>query len=183
MTARESKGLSLHRHVQESKPVSESAHGIRHGNASKAAHGHALGAAMVFYRGLPVELNDRVEIALSPSVSVRGSVVWVNGDNCGVAFETPDHIPETARSAAKNRLEATDARASARRAPPRESDARPPCAAPGKASADAQARPGAAFVPGLQVKVLLGGGRERRAVVRWSRNNIAELFIPDEGTC
>ena len=136
-------------------------------------------AAMRLYRGVPIELNDCVEIALSPSISVHGNVVWVNGDNYGVAFAKDDYVAGAVRRVAATRGRAREAGASAQGILPFGNGAR----AGGKredAGAEpegAEARRGGMFVPGLRVKVLLTGGRERCAVVRWSRDNIAELFL------
>lgn len=129
---------------------------------------------MRLYLDTPLELNDDVEIALSPSISFHASVVWVNGRNCGVAFEACSDGAPVRTSAAADRQ---SARKSGTARPNANFQGRSEHDGSDEAASETQARQSSVFVPGLRVKVLLDSGRERCAVVRWSRDNIAELFL------
>ena len=112
----------------------------------------------------PVALNDCVEVAYSPLTSLRGSVVWVNGGNCGIAFEGRLN---RARQAAHYTAGAVN-----------ETKVRRTTATGDDRLCEGTLRHPALFLPGLRVSVLLGGGRERPGVVRWTQDNIAEFWLP-----
>jgi hypothetical protein len=121
----------------------------------------------------PLELNDYVTVALSPSVVLCGTVVWVRGRECGVAFDGPvdstallDSVhPGRALEEAPTTLDLLNGRQAAER----------PVAAE-------RARPhrcGVHFQPGLAVTVMVGPNHEQRGVVRWAKNNIAALELDE----
>lgn len=103
--------------------------------------------AICLTKGVPVELNECVEINLTPSVSVQGQVIWVNGSNCGIGFGKRED------SAADRREENIEPFSSG------------------------NLRNVSAFVPGLRVKVRLADNREKHAAVHWSAGNIAALVL------
>lgn len=148
-------------------------------DATAAKQGDGIDAALRFCHRASVELNDCVEIALSSSVSFRGNVIWVNGDNCGIAFEMRGKGATLFTNAAVDRRQAREAggaRATSRPCGTGGPDGGAPEAI-GRSPHENTFRYDSIFIPGLRVKVLLGGEREKGGVVRWSRDNIAELFI------
>lgn len=109
--------------------------------------------ALGLNQGVPVELNECVEINLTPSVSVQGQVIWVNGSNCGIGFG------ERRESAADHR----------------EGNIEP--ISSGIGMSDNNLANASAFVPGLRVKVRLADNHEKHAAVHWSVGNFAELVL------
>jgi hypothetical protein len=123
----------------------------------------------------PLELNDSVTIALTPSLVLCGTVAWVKGLECGIVFDDPldsaslleaaepaQDEPETPATAdvldgrqAQPRFNAS------RRTPPR--------------------RPGASFQPGLAVTVMVGPNCEARGVVHWATGNVAAIELASPG--
>lgn len=123
----------------------------------------------------PLELNDLVTVALSPSIMLCGSVAWVRGRECGVVFEGPvDSIAlldavEPAHSviaapATLNLLHGRSWPGRVNRAEPQ------------------SVKPGTQFQAGLAVTVMVGPNEEQRGVVRWASGNVAalELTLGDE---
>lgn len=119
---------------------------------------------------VPLQLNDIVTVALSPSVMLCGSVAWVRGRECGVVFDGPvdsDALLDAvepqggvvASPATLNLLHG-------RRWP---GDARPAQPAGGK--------PDARFQAGLAVKVVNGPNEEQRGILRWASGNIAAFEL------
>lgn len=144
-----------------------------------AARHNGIDAAMRLCLKAPIELNDCIEIALSASVAFRGNVIWVNGDNCGVAFETRPNGATLLTNAAADRRQAKEAglpRPTPRPSGMGDRDSDAPEAI-GRSPHENSFRYDSIFIPGLRVKVLLDGDREKRGVVRWSQDNIAELFM------
>jgi hypothetical protein len=118
----------------------------------------------------PLELNDEVTVALSPSVVLCGTVVWIDGRECGVAFDCPvdsDALLDAAGGAqpARQQAPATIDLLGGR-----------PAAQTLESSAH---RLGGGFRPGLAVTVMVGLNREERGVVRWAKDNIAALELGD----
>lgn len=118
----------------------------------------------------PLQLNDMVTVALSPSVMLCGSVAWVRGRECGVVFDGPvdsdallDAVEPQAGVASSP---ATLNLLHGRRWP---GDTRPTQPAGGK--------PDARFQAGLAVTVMNGPNEEQRGVVRWASGNIAAFEL------
>ncbi|MBV1686501.1 PilZ domain-containing protein [Novosphingobium sp. G106] len=118
----------------------------------------------------PLVLNDEVSVALSPSVVLFGRVAWINGDECGIAFDGPVNsaalldAADGARSAAQARatLDYLNGRQGAVSAAPQQGS---------------QNRSAVKFEPGLAVTVMVGPDHEQRAVLRWAQGNIAQLDL------
>ena len=117
----------------------------------------------------PLELNDTITVALSPTIMLCGTVVWVRGRECGVAFDGPvdsaallDAVePAEAVIRAPATLNLLSGRNWAGRATP------PP----------QRPKAAAGFQAGLAVKVVVGPNEEQRGVVRWASGNIAALEL------
>jgi hypothetical protein len=132
--------------------------------------------------GLTVFLGDRVRVGLSDSLVIEGTVVWTNGDECGLKFDrTIDSIGALRESCAERRL--PDARAP-----------RLPTAITALASSERGSRSvkvcdvsqrgmkikhDGSFTPGISVKLTLPSGIERRGVVRWSKNGVAGILLTE----
>lgn len=133
-----------------------------------------------FDTAMPLDVDQPVEIALAPSIRLTGRVRWRHGHECGMAFDRRvdstallTHAAEEvrligawglrietqlpARLWVDGRTESTTltdlAPRSVRLCHPKE------------------------FVPGLHVKLMLNCGKERDAVVRWSRNETTVLLL------
>ncbi|MFA7601528.1 MAG: PilZ domain-containing protein [Novosphingobium sp.] len=120
----------------------------------------------------PLELNAEVTVSLSPTVVLCGTVVWVSGRECGIAFDGP--VDSSAL------LDSVDAAPGAGGTPSTltllggRSGAQ---AGPRLPGAPAQAR--VRFEAGLAVTIMTGPNEERRGMVRWARDNIAALEFTD----
>jgi hypothetical protein len=129
---------------------------------------------------LAMQLDDQIEVALSPNVTLQGRVVWLADGECGVRFD------EEVNSLAALNLTANEARQSGARQP------RLRTAIPAAVTSERGLRAAkvtdisqngmkllhdGSFVPGLQVKVTLCSGMERRGVVRWVRDELAGLAL------
>jgi len=129
---------------------------------------------------MPLALNDSVTVAFSERIAVSARVVWTNDRECGVAFEHPidsgallalsagetggqDPRPLRLRASVPATVEA-DGRLSRTRA----NDV---------SLRDLSVAHDGTFRPGLRVRVILDGGRETDAVVRWSRDDFARLHL------
>jgi hypothetical protein len=133
-------------------------------------------------RPVPLNLNDRVTMALSSAV-LNGRVVWLNGMDCGIAFDEPVDClwNDTRRDRAQ-----TPARTASAKLPVITAEGR----AGDVVLTDLSRRvmKGANdgnFRPGLRVQVILDDGCEEAGLVRWSRDNIAGVVLlqsrdPDE---
>lgn len=137
-------------------------------------------AGMKLDLSMPLALNDLVEVAFSPSISLSGHVVWRNGHECGIAFE------RKVDSAALLSSSAAEAQAHGARSPRLKSKMHATVVADGHSLrtliSDISQRgmklthDGQLYV-GLQVKVLFGSGKAVAGVVRWSRGNDAGLYL------
>lgn len=132
---------------------------------------------------MPVSLMEPLRIELAPGLTVDARVVWTNGDECGVFFDR--HI-DCAELLSRS---ASDKRGGGARSPRLESTI------PARLITDGRSReatitnisqrgmrvshPGD-FKPGLHLKVMLGNGAERAAVVCWTQDNYAGLFLLEQ---
>ncbi|MEG3179527.1 PilZ domain-containing protein [Sphingomonas sp. LT1P40] len=137
---------------------------------------------------LPVCLGDRLVIELAENVTINGRVVWTDGADCGLQLDEQIDSP-----ALLGQL-ALQARAATAR-PLRLKVATSALSRGANGTrvvevADVSQRGmklihDGSFCEGLQVKITLPSGIERRGVVRWSQDRIAgvmflEPFTPNE---
>lgn len=122
----------------------------------------------------PLELNDVVSVALSPTIVLYGSVAWLNGRECGIVFDGSVDSAALLEAAEFERDGCTNPEtlallasrfSNARAAPPRR-DAPPT---------------GVHFEPGLAVTVMVSPDQEQRGVVRWAKENFAALELSPIG--
>ena len=132
--------------------------------------------------GMNVELNDTIDVAFSPTAMVQGTVIWVNGTECGVRFTTDiDSAELLSRTAAELRTDNARAPRLKTELPARvyfdgvtKSSVIHDISLRGmKVASDGD------FRPGLKVNVMLNNNMELRGVVRWTQDNIAGLFLID----
>lgn len=120
----------------------------------------------------PLQLNDYVTVALSPSIVLCGTVAWISGRECGVAFDCPVDSEALLDAADGARpapgLAATRDLLDGRTVPQAEPRRVPP-------------RAGAKFQAGLAVTVMVGPDREQRGTVRWAKDNIAAVEFALDG--
>lgn len=164
------RGLTIKKHDRRrtarfctfSRPV-----GLHDGSVAAIARCRDLSdEGMRLAHSMPVERGQILEIAFSPVFSVRAEVVWVEGGECGVAFEEPldagavigDLVNLHRNSTAHHEVVG----------PRRITDA-------GEEESEADHK----FRPGLHVKLRLARGPERSATVRWARNRGAALVLLD----
>lgn len=111
---------------------------------------------------VPLELNASVAVALTRDIVLCGTVVWVAGQQCGIAFDAPVNSEALLDAAG----------------PPPPTLIQPDTLAQLGGRAAASAAPlGKGFEPGLKVTVVLGPHDEQRGVVRWAHGNIAALEL------
>ncbi|AKH44103.1 hypothetical protein FHS61_001422 [Altererythrobacter atlanticus] len=131
---------------------------------------------------MPVQLNDHVCLNFSPSVSLEGQVVWVNGSDCGVKFLDKVDSSDLLRTTS------AELRAEGARPPRLKADVPAWVYHEGRTCVtrthDVSQRGvklshRGEFTPGLKVRVLLPGGGEKDGIVRWSQENIAGLQLLD----
>jgi hypothetical protein len=143
---------------------------------------------MMLRLSLPVLLGDAVDIQLSETVNIPGRVVWTHGTECGIKLTHAidsgallKHIADQTSSKGTRAL-------------------RLPVSKKATVSSEMGIHAGEVddisqwgmkvkhdgrFSAGLQVKITLHSGLQRRGVVRWSEEGIAgilllEPFSPDE---
>ena len=142
-----------------------------HGEATYAHCRDFSDNGMQIDLAVPLELNDHVTVALSPSVVLGGRVVWVRGRECGIAFEGP--IDSAAL------LEAVEPAPDAARCPTTLDLLGGRIDQPAHSDGRADQR----FQAGLAVMVMVSPGFEQRGTVRWASGNIAALELtPDRET-
>lgn len=128
---------------------------------------------------IPLNLNDHVTVTIS-LVELRGRVVWMNGRDCGIAFDQPIDSAGVLQNAAAARAVET-----ARSPRPLTSlDSRVPyqggtCPAVANAISvrGMKVTNDNNFRPGLKVRVILDDGFEQDGIVHWSQDNIAGVML------
>ena len=129
---------------------------------------------------LPVRLGDELVVHLSETTAIKGKVVWTHGADCGLQLDDP--IDSEAL------LQELASQAQARHRRPLRLAVDKPALAwtenglrkvrlRNVSQHGMQIEHDGSFVPGLQVKVALTSGVERRGVVRWSSQGFAGLIL------
>lgn len=129
---------------------------------------------------MPLSLMEPLRVEVAPGQHVDARVVWTNGNECGLFFDRNIDCADLLRRSAESK--------GAQRSPRLNSSI------PALIEADGRARDTTInnisqrgmcithrgeFQPGLHVKVMLQNGSEKFAVVRWTRENVAGLFLLD----
>jgi hypothetical protein len=135
---------------------------------------------------MPLNLNDRITIGFTPDVLIEGQVIWLSGASCGIAFDQPIDSGLLLRSEMIANSH-TVAGEQPRTRSPRLNTNLPAMVTHHGATHEALITDvstrgvkivnDGAFLPGLNVRVLLADGREKEGVVRWSRDNVAGVML------
>lgn len=135
---------------------------------------------MMLAADVPIAVGERLEIALSDMVVVRGKVVWSEGGRCGVAFDKEVDVADVLK-----RL-AAEQRASGYRQPRLPVHSRAQVVTDDGTSEIELvdlSQSGAGFVHdghlevGKELDLVLASGIRRKAIVRWSRGTRGGLWL------
>ena len=131
---------------------------------------------------VPVSVGERLEIALSETITIRGRVAWSDAGKCGVAFDAAVDGNEVLRQLA------AEQQSGDYRAPRLPVHTRAQLIADGDVSeielADLS-QSGAGFLHtghldvGKVLELVLPGGVRRQAIVRWSRVGRGGLWLTE----
>lgn len=129
---------------------------------------------------MPIRVGEPVTVGFSPLVEIDGTVSWIDGVEGGIAFTAPVDCIDVLRQTAPSN---PGARA------PRLKTALPASVSfpGGKCGAlvsdlslqGMKVSHDGTLHPGLNVSVMMADGRERRAMVCWSRDDCAGLQLLD----
>ena len=135
---------------------------------------------MMLAADVPVEVGEKLEIALSDAVVVRGKVVWAEGGRLGVEFDREVDVADVLKQLA------AEQRASGYRQPRLPVHTRAELVTDEGTSAIELvdlSQSGAGYVHdghlevGKEVELVLAGGIRRKAIVRWSKAGRGGLWL------
>lgn len=136
---------------------------------------------MMLAADVPISVGEKLEVALSDTVVVRGRVVWSEGGRCGVEFDEEVDVADVLKQLA------AEQRASGYRQPRLPVHTRAKAIADDGAATDIElvdlSQSGAGFVHdghlevGKEIELVLAGGIQRKAIVRWARGTRGGLWL------
>ena len=130
---------------------------------------------------IPLNLNDHVIVTFCRT-ELTGQVVWLSGNDCGIAFDQPVDCEQLLHNAALDTIRGASRphrlRASLPAKVAYEGKTCPTMVADISVRGMKIAHEGD-FQPGLHVRVILNNGCEKEGVVRWSKDNIAGVILLD----
>jgi len=153
---------------------------MRNGDAGLWRVRNISDKGMMLAADVPIGIGEKLEIALSDTVTIRGEVVWSEGGRCGVSFDKEVDVADVLKQLA------AEQRGSGYRQP------RLPVSTQAQAVTDEAttsielvdlSQNGAGFVHdghlevGKELDLILAGGVKRRAIVRWSRAGRGGLWL------
>ena len=153
---------------------------VRNGDAGLWRVRNMSDRGMMLAADVPITVGEKLEIALSDTVVIRGEVVWSETGRCGVAFEEEVDVADVLKQLA------AEQRATGYRQP------RLPVRTQAQAVTDEStsnielvdmSQNGAGFIHdghlevGKEFDLVLAGGIKRRAIVRWSRAGRGGLWL------
>jgi len=154
---------------------------IRNGDAGLWRVRNMSDNGMMLAADVPIAVGEKLEIALSDTVMLRGEVVWSSDGRCGVAFDKEVDVADVLKQLA------AEQRATGYRQP------RLPVRTQAQAVTDSGtsssielvdlSQNGAGFIHdghlevGKELDLILAGGVKRRAIVRWSRGDRGGLWL------
>lgn len=153
---------------------------VRNGDAGLWRVRNISDRGMMLAAEVPIAIGEKLEIALSDTVVLRGEVVWSDGGRCGVSFDKEVDVADVLKQLA------AEQRATGYRQP------RLPVSTQAQAVTDDGttrielvdlSQNGAGFVHdghlevGKELDLILAGGVKRRAIVRWSRAGRGGLWL------
>lgn len=158
------------------------------GHLVRVEHEHDEGLArchnisdggMAISAGIPLGLNDRVTVTIALA-ELTGRVAWINGRDCGIAFDQPiDSARILQNSPAGRTIEAARSPRQLTGVHDRVAYQRGACTALVGAGSmrEVKVTNDSNFRPGLKVRVLLDNGFEKDGVLHWSQDNIAGVRL------
>lgn len=154
---------------------------MRNGDAGLWRVRNISDRGMMLAAEVPIAIGEKLEIALSDTVMLRGEVVWSDGGRCGVSFDKEVDVADVLKQLA------AEQRATGYRQP------RLPVRTQAQAVTDDGtttsielvdlSQNGAGFVHdghlevGKELDLILAGDVKRRAIVRWSRAGRGGLWL------
>ena len=153
---------------------------IRNGDAGLWRVRNMSDKGMMLAAEVPIAVGEKLEIALSDTVTLKGEVVWSEGGRCGVAFDKEVDVADVLKQLA------AEQRATGYRQP------RLPVRTQAQVVTDSGtsqielvdlSQNGAGFVHdghlevGKEFDLVLAGGVKRKAIVRWSRAGRGGLWL------
>lgn len=132
------------------------------------------------YTQLAVCLGDRLALELAEGVVISGRAVWANGPDCGLQLDERidssallANLATQARKAAARPLRLKVATSALTRGP----NGTHRVEVADVSQRGMKLKHDGSFAEGLEVKIRLPSGMERRGVVRWSQDNIAGVMF------
>jgi hypothetical protein len=153
---------------------------IRNGDAGLWRVRNISDKGMMLAADVPIAVGEKLEIALSDTVVIRGEVVWSDAGRCGVSFDKEVDVADVLKQLA------AEQRATGYRQP------RLPVSTQAQAVTDDGttgielvdlSQNGAGFIHdghlevGKEFDLILAGDVKRRAIVRWSRAGRGGLWL------
>lgn len=153
---------------------------MRNGDAGLWRVRNISDKGMMLAADVPIAVGEKLEIALSDTVVIRGEVVWSDAGRCGVSFDKEVDVADVLKQLA------AEQRGAGYRQP------RLPVSTQAQAVTDEAttsielvdlSQNGAGFVHdghlevGKELDLILAGGVKRRAIVRWSRAGRGGLWL------
>lgn len=153
---------------------------VRNGDAGLWRVRNISDRGMMLAADVPIMVGEKLEIALSDTVVIRGEVVWSEAGRCGVAFDKEVDVADVLKQLA------AEQRATGYRQP------RLPVRTLAQAVTDDgtsqielvdMSQNGAGFIHdghlevGKEFELVLAGGVKRKAIVRWSRAGRGGLWL------
>ena len=128
---------------------------------------------------IPLDLNDHVTITISLT-ELSGRVVWLNGRNCGIAFDQPIDSAHVLQSEPAGRIlesaRSPSPTTALRATLSYQGGASPAVVGPASARGVKAVNDGN-FQPGLKVRVILDDGSEANGILDWRQDNIARVML------
>jgi len=136
---------------------------------------------MMLAADVPITVGEKLEIALSDTVTICGKVVWSDGGRCGVSFDAEVDVADILKQLA------AEQRAMGYRQPRLPVHAQAQIVAEDGTACSVElvdlSQLGAGFIHdghfevGKEIDLVLAGGVKRRAIVRWVRKGRGGLWL------
>ena len=154
---------------------------MRNGDAGLWRVRNISDRGMMLAADVPIAVGEKLEVALSDTVMIRGEVVWSDAGRCGVSFDKEVDVADVLKKLA------AEQRATGYRQPRLSFMVTPEAVTDEGAATDIElvdlSQNGAGFVHdghlevGKEFNLVLAGDVKRRAIVRWSRGGRGGLWL------
>lgn len=159
---------------------------VREGDAGLFRLQNVSDTGMLLVAHVPFDVGERVSVSILDDLTVRGTVMWYDGQKCGIRFDWPIDSAAVLREAAERR---NDRRGRAMRVPATrlatsyaENGIRP-VRITDVSQGGVGFKHDGTFRPGMFVKFILEGGTERSGIVRWSEEQHGGLYLIEPLNC